>query len=184
MGATRHRYGCRIVQQLLKKCPHSQVSELVEVLLAEAHTFACHPFGNYVIQHLAEYSTEEQQHRLIRTIEQNVGVIGKSSSGCSVINAAFNHGAAEDKVWLARAVMAEAGLMRSLATSRQGSAVAVHVVQTVKDRELEQARSCMDEDMEALKTSRFGRVVMDHLDAVVANKQASEAVAVVASTGG
>merc|ERR1740123_724110 len=75
--AARHRYGCRIVQQLLKKCSHEQVQGIAGLLLEDATMLSCHSFGNFVMQHLLEYGTEDQRLCLIRTLECDVAIVSK-----------------------------------------------------------------------------------------------------------
>lgn len=162
--ATRHRYGCRIVQQLIKKCQPQQVHALAEVLLADATAFSCHPFGNYVMQHLAEHGTEDQRHRLIRAIERNVATIARSTSGCGVLSAAIKHGAKEDTVWLARAVLQESGLLRVLAHARHGNDAVLILLRTLEGNERDYATSDLFGDIIALRGSRYGRSVAEHLE--------------------
>mmetsp|Transcript_95699 Transcript_95699/g.241198 ORF Transcript_95699/g.241198 Transcript_95699/m.241198 type:complete len:152 (+) Transcript_95699:41-496(+) len=100
----RHRYGCRIMQHLLKRCHPWQVAHIAETLLADALVFSCHPFGNYVIQHLLEYGTQDQRYRLIRTLEQSAASVARSTSGCGVLAAAMTHGSPADILWLSRAI--------------------------------------------------------------------------------
>lgn len=162
--ASRHRYGCRIVQQLLKKCRPQQVHVLAEVLLADATAFSCHPFGSYVMQQLMEHGTEDQQHRLIRAIEGNLATIVHSASGCGVISAAIKHGGKEDLVWLARGILQEPRLLRTLAHARHGNNGVVLLLQKLQDNEQDCVRSELFADIVALRASRYGRSVADHLE--------------------
>merc|ERR1719195_1250538 len=102
-----HRYGGRIVQQLLGKWEASQVWGLTEALLQDVVTLSCHTFGNYAIQRLLEFGTAEQQYRCLRAIEQNVGSIARNPSGAGVVAAALKH-ASQERIWIARAVLQDA----------------------------------------------------------------------------
>lgn len=79
--AAKHRYGCRIVQHTLRRCSASQIACLVEALLQEVESLACHSIGRYTIQVLLEISTEDQRYRLIRAIERSMPRIGSNASG-------------------------------------------------------------------------------------------------------
>merc|ERR1719195_744903 len=81
----KHRYGGRIVQQLLKKCGASQVSGLAEAVMQDAIALSCHTFGNYSVQHLLRFGTGEQRRQLVRTIVSNVETIGRSTAGSGII---------------------------------------------------------------------------------------------------
>jgi len=160
----RHRYGCRIVQHLLKRCHTWQVAHICEVLLADALVFSCHPFGNYVIQHLIEYGTQDQRYRLIRTLEQSAASVARSTSGCGVLAAAMTHGAAEDTMWLARSVLQEPGLLQALAQSRHGNVVVIQILQVLSLAERDLAKQRLLEEDVALRASRYGRMVAEELE--------------------
>lgn len=160
----RHRYGCRIVQCLLKRCRPWQVESISETLLANVLVFSCHPFGNYVIQHLIEYGTRDQRYRLIRTLENSTASVARSTSGCSVLAAAMMHGAPEDMVWLARSVIQVPGLLQALAQSRHGNIVVVQSLRVLSGDIRAAARKLLLEDDVILRSSRYGRVVSEELE--------------------
>jgi len=138
--AARHRYGCRIIQQLLRFCPSSQLFGIVEVLLADAVTCCCHPFGNFVMQQLLEHGTEDTQHRLFRVLEQNVGVICGGAPGCNVVSAALAHGPSLDRVWLARALLENSSGLQALARTRRGAVTFPFILEVLQGGERERAR--------------------------------------------
>jgi len=161
--AAKHRYACRIVQHVLSKCPPSQTAALAEALLRDAKVLACHGIGHYSVQRLLEVGTEDQRYRLVRAVEKNMSSIGPSIAGGAVICAALTNAAAEDKVWIARAALQDPEVLLSLATRRQGSSAALLVLKTVQDHELERARGVMLEHFGKLRSSKYGRVVAEHL---------------------
>jgi len=161
--AAKHRYACRIVQKLLNKCPASQTAALVEALLRDTEVLACHTIGHYTVQQVLELGTEDQRYRLIRAVERNMSRIGPSSAGGAVVCAALTYAAAEDKIWIARAVLQDAEVLLSLATRREGSSAALLVLQTLQDREQERACEVLLEHLGKLRSSKHGRVVAEHL---------------------
>ncbi|CAJ1366785.1 unnamed protein product, partial [Effrenium voratum] len=46
--AARHKYGCRIIQRLIERCPSEQIEGLLRCLMKEAPLVSCHAYGNYV----------------------------------------------------------------------------------------------------------------------------------------
>jgi hypothetical protein len=161
--AAKHRYGCRVVQQLLRKCPATQTAELAEALLREAKALACHTIGHYTIQQFLELGTEEQRYRLARTVERNARAIGLSTPGGAIVRAALVHAASDDKVWIARALLEVPEVLLYLATQLRGSAAVVQVLETLQGREWKRARTLLFEHEDALKASRFGRDVVEHV---------------------
>jgi len=141
--AAKHRYACRIVQQVLRKCPASQTAALAEALLRDAKVLACHTVGHYIVQQVLELGTEDQRYRLVRVVERNMRSISQSSPGDAVISTALTYAASEDKIWIARAVLQEPEVLLCLAGGRQGSAIVELMLDTLDGRELEQARGVL-----------------------------------------
>jgi len=158
-----HRYGGRIVQQLLAKCEASQIRDLAEALLQDAVALCCHTFGNYAIQHLLRFGTAEQQYRCLRTIEQNIGAIARSPSGVSVIEAAMQHTCSLDRLWLARAVVQDPELLPHLAQARHGPGVVSQVIVVLPERERARACQVLTEAGAELRPSRYGKKVLASL---------------------
>merc|ERR1719277_540556 len=73
--AARHAYACRVLQRLLEHWP-SHVAGLADDLLSEGLLLCRHTFGNYVMQHLLEYGSEEQRLELIRGMQKHALALG------------------------------------------------------------------------------------------------------------
>jgi len=160
----KHRYACRVLQHLLKACPPSQVSEIAESVLEEASALACHNYGNYAVQYLMKFGSEEHKYRLARRIEQNVAGICQSVVGGTVIETAITHAAPEDKVWIARSVAQDPELLLTLAKARLGHSCALLVLETLPVREERRASAALTQHLEELKASRFGLHVAQKLE--------------------
>jgi len=161
--AARHRYGCRIIQQLLKKCGASQINGLSEALLQDTMDLSLHTFGNFSIQHLMQFGTEDQRQRLVLTVVDNVGVLSRSVSGSGVVAAAMEHAASEDRVSIARAVLQEPEALPCLAQVRRGNTAVLQMLQVLDGREHLRACLSLAKDVAALRGSRYGRPVADYL---------------------
>jgi len=175
--AAKHRYGCRIIQHLLRKCPAQQMQDIVEALLLQAGDLSCHVFGRYVMQQLVAFCTEEQCLVLVRVIEKRMSNIARSISGGSVIAAAIQQAAPEDKRLIARAALRDPEALRNLANVRCGTDAALLIVQTLDGRERARAISTLLEHKEELENSRFGWIVLEGLvemGVVAAFKAAAE----------
>jgi len=138
--AARHRYGCRVVQQLIHMCAPTQMQAIVEILLKDALVFTCHPFGNYVMQKLLEHGTARQRHRLNHILECHTSAVCETYPGRNVVSAALVHGCHEDQVRLARALLQEPSLLQALVHQRAGQEVVTQILQVVEGEEVEGAR--------------------------------------------
>jgi len=161
--ATRHRYGCRVLQHLLQRCTQAQLQDVTELLMEDAIVFSCHPFGNYVMQRVLECGTEETQHRFVRLLEQNVDKVCGVPPGCNVIAAALSCGPFEDRVWLARAIVQEPSRVRALAQMRFGSFAAIQVLKVAGTSEQVRALERLEPQLESLPAAEHGHLLVECL---------------------
>jgi len=149
----KHRYGCRIIQQLLRHARSSQLAPVVETLLSDIKALACHVFGNYVVQCLLELGTASQRQEVVNFIRQNIADLCQSISGGAVISSAMMHAAEEDKAWLARAVSRDPEVLLSLTLSKHGHSAVVLVLQVLDEQELQTAHTTLLKHVEAFEAS-------------------------------
>jgi len=148
--ASRHRYGCRVVQQLMRRCPSAQVQGIADLLLEEALAFSCHPFANFVMQQLLEHGTELQRSRLVHSLACDIGMVARSSPGCNVLGVALAYAPAESRATLARAILQDPTRLRSLAATRAGQVVLQRLGQRVDLSEEHLGSPVRDESLVAL----------------------------------
>jgi len=134
-------------------------------LLEDALGLACHSFGNYVVQQLLQFGTEEQRYHIVRMIERNAGALCRSTPGSGVVAAALEHAAPEDRVWIRRAVLQEPEFLTCMAQTKQGSVAVVQLLQELSGRELTAARSSLRSNMALLKASKHSATVAEYLRA-------------------
>jgi hypothetical protein len=118
--AARHRYGCRIIEALLKNCSANQVRELVQYLLAEAAALSVHMYGNFVMQRLLENGTDDQRHHICVVLLVDIIGTGSNFYGAAVLGTAMKHALPEDQRSLARAVVNTNGLFAAILRFRHG----------------------------------------------------------------
>merc|ERR1719188_873554 len=73
--AARHAYGCRVLQRLLEHWP-GHVAGLADDLISEGLLLCRHTFGNYVMQHLLEYGSDQQRVELIQGMQKQALALG------------------------------------------------------------------------------------------------------------
>jgi len=162
--ASKHKFGCRIIQRLIEKCPSEMVNDLVEAILVDFNMVARHPYGNYVAQNLLQNGTEGQKQRMISMIETDIRGLTSDSFGCTVVNASLSaKGSQEGPVRIARAILKEPGLLLFAACTRHGHVAASRVLKVLQGQELANAKQMLQEEAESLRASRFGRNVVEML---------------------
>jgi len=109
--AARHRYGCRIVEMLLKTCSVEQVCEMVQNLLPDVADLSLRMYGNFVVQRILEHGTDRQRCYINQLLRANVASIASNFYGSAVVGAALRNCAHEDRVSLAQAIIGVNGLI-------------------------------------------------------------------------
>eukprot|EP00929_Paragymnodinium_shiwhaense_P103900 TRINITY_DN67757_c0_g1_i5.p3 TRINITY_DN67757_c0_g1~~TRINITY_DN67757_c0_g1_i5.p3 ORF type:complete len:103 (-),score=19.70 TRINITY_DN67757_c0_g1_i5:19-327(-) len=69
-----------------------------------------HPYGNYVMQHLIEYGSVEQQAALTKALVERIEEVGRDEYACAVLSKAMLHGEEEDRQTLAASIESVPGL--------------------------------------------------------------------------
>jgi len=152
----RHRYGCRIVQQMLRCLPPAQLRPLCDALLVDARALCCHAFGSYVMQHLIKHGSEEYRRRVVDLLAKQASSIGHCSSGCAAIAAAMHFGAPHEVALLARGIAKEPELLETFAVAKHGHVLALLVLQALPEPDLSVVRERLLEGRATLLNSRYG----------------------------
>jgi hypothetical protein len=126
----RHRYGCRIIEELLSRCKFEQTRCIVECLFAEASSLCTNIYGNFVMQRLFECGVPSDRKRLLRVVCEHLNKMGTSFYGSAVVGKALQHSDDIDRMRLARAIVASHGLLAAIRRYRHGKEV-VDLVATI-----------------------------------------------------
>lgn len=173
--ASCHKYGCRIVQSLLKHCDADQKRPLVEAIITRASHVACHPFGNYVIQHLLANADLERSQILRDVLQKNIRALASDPFGRAVLGKAVSVLPLADKLALARSLVQEPDLWLEVACSRLGQPAAFTVLELLHGQEREKALDVLLQDQETLLSSGPGYLWAETLGLVKPNATASVA---------
>lgn len=143
--AARHKYGCRIVQRLLKECWPQQVQALAKTLLVDANALAQNPYGNYVVQKLLEHGTPQLKRSLAAQITLGVDVLCRNVFSSAVIKSALQVLAKGDAQSLARSILRTPGLLAFLAHDRRcGHAVLGLLSEVLRGDDLKLVKQCLE----------------------------------------
>jgi len=104
-----------------------------------------------------------------------MGTIGRNPHGGSVLAAAMEHAASEDKVWIARAALQEPELLACLAQGRQGDDAVQRMLQALSTRERARACDALIKHAAVFGASKLGHLVAEHAEALrIAASQAQQ----------
>jgi hypothetical protein len=119
----QHRYGCRIIEGLLIRCPRQQVRYLIEYMLADAASLCTHMYGNFVMQRLLEHSAPNDRSRLMKVVHTHLHFMGINFYGSAVVGKALINGIDEDRQKLARAIIGTHGLLAAMVRYSHGKGI-------------------------------------------------------------
>jgi len=162
--AARHIFGCRVVERLLEHCKPEQVGPLVEDLLNNGSQLCSDQFGNFVVQHLLEFGSDQHKHRMSRIVAGHIASIKGDYHGCAVVSAALTHSVPEDQRVVARAVLRRRDLLVSMARQRHGHDAVMSLLNIFDTRERADAERQLRASIAQLKNSRYGRVMAKYLE--------------------
>eukprot|EP00931_Biecheleriopsis_adriatica_P011862 TRINITY_DN11294_c0_g1_i2.p1 TRINITY_DN11294_c0_g1~~TRINITY_DN11294_c0_g1_i2.p1 ORF type:complete len:319 (+),score=71.25 TRINITY_DN11294_c0_g1_i2:62-1018(+) len=161
--ASRHKYACRIVQRLVEHCPEEQVKDVTSKIVAETVLIACHPYGNYVIQHLLHHGHGNLKASICQTLCEDIQKICLDSYGCAVVSCVMMSLPRELRTDLAQTLIREPPLLIHLACSRHGYHAAKEVLEALCLEEKQEAEDIFRAEKAKLQSSRYGRVVMSQV---------------------
>jgi len=90
-------------------------------VIADAHTLCCHPFGNYVVQHVLEYGSPANRSQVVSSlIEGDIVALAQDRMASNVIQKALEHGGPKEHQAIGNAVLSVPGSVLTLRCSRYG----------------------------------------------------------------
>jgi len=158
--AARHRYGCRIVEVLLKTCSVEQVCEMVQNLLPDVADLSLRMYGNFVVQRILEHGSDGHRCYINQLLRANVASIASNFYGSAVVGAALKHCAHEDCVSLAQAILGVNGLLCAMLRFRHSQGIKEQLLNILgaSDQEL------LQKELQAppMKAPRSDRTFIEH----------------------
>jgi hypothetical protein len=133
-----HRYGCRIVEELLRTCSVCQLEELLGLMLVEAEGLCTHMYGNFVMKAFLQHSSLVQRQRLLKVLLDNATTMGTSFYACAVLAEVLQNND-EDSRTLARVIVSVNGLMSAMACHKHGRSAVEAVLRVFKGEDLKGA---------------------------------------------
>mmetsp|Transcript_57123 Transcript_57123/g.148722 ORF Transcript_57123/g.148722 Transcript_57123/m.148722 type:complete len:289 (+) Transcript_57123:245-1111(+) len=158
--AAKHKFGCRVFQRLVEHGTIKQVAQLLKPVLTDFLALAQHQYGNYVVQHLLEYSSPEHRRRIAGLVEQNLRTLVLDPFGSAVVSGSLNKAPIGCQVSLARALVQQPGCLVLLACMKHGCVAATRVLRVLRGEELEEARRVMLAEKGALRASKLGQELL------------------------
>jgi hypothetical protein len=138
------------------------VKPIVDELLADAIMLSKHPYASYVLQHIFEQGTDEQQNSLMEVLVANAVTLAADCWACGVMEKALIYGDLESCVKLASTILQENGLIAQMALRRRGHLVVKSILDLFEEGSPEwtSVRAQLRGEEASLRKARFGRIVL------------------------
>jgi len=132
------------------------------VILSEAIALSRHCYGNYVMQHLATYGSDEHRSKMVDIFERHISSATSEMKSLGVLHSTFETCDAELRLRLARAICNSRGILIKISQKRRGHQVARCALEALPPNsvELENARAELLSAKESLLRTRYCRSVL------------------------
>lgn len=158
VAVVRHKFGCRVSERLLEHCPVEMTSPLTDVIIADGHTLARHPYANYVVQHVLEYGSQAHRGLIISSLVRGgVAALAQHRVASNVVEHAIEHGGQEGQETLARAILSDSLALLSMGCSRYGSYSVRRLLEVLTSPLRDEAVRQLMTGFEQLRASKHGR---------------------------
>jgi hypothetical protein len=161
----RHRFGCRVLERVIEHfpaCPHAgaELAYFLEGILQDAAPHCYHSFSTFVMQHILEYGSTEQQRAIVSSLCSDLWRAALDMHAVGCLDKALSFQPFEDQVALASAILDSEGLLTRMALTRKGLPVARRLLRVIDGANLEQARRQLSGDAAKLARSKGGKALL------------------------
>eukprot|EP00428_Durinskia_dybowskii_P086096 CAMPEP_0170447782 /NCGR_PEP_ID=MMETSP0117_2-20130122/50356_1 /TAXON_ID=400756 /ORGANISM="Durinskia baltica, Strain CSIRO CS-38" /LENGTH=240 /DNA_ID=CAMNT_0010708903 /DNA_START=12 /DNA_END=732 /DNA_ORIENTATION=- len=159
----KNKYGCRILQRLLERCPRQQVRGMLEAIIRDMPSFCVHPYANYIVQTILRHGSSGDRQRIVSVTLGEAEELCRAPHGCIVVLVAFEtlHPDLQDA--LAKRLARKQGLLVNMACSKQGAALVQRLIHSLHERDRCQALSDFTAAAGTLGASEHGRRILEEL---------------------
>lgn len=163
----RHRYGCRVVERLIEHCTEETTHPIMMAVVGNAYTLWCHPFGNYVVQHIFEYGSTEQCMQIVSAMVRTDDILSLAQHkvACHVLERAFEKCGSQVHQTLVDAILSRPSGLLTLGCNRYGSFVARRILAVCTPAQSQEALRQLRAGTAQLRASRFGKHLAQYVDA-------------------
>ena len=89
---SKHQYGCRVIQTLLKKCNEKQVEKMLEKIYKDVKELSEDQYGNYIIQYILENQKGKNVDSIYEGLKSHIYDFSIHKYASNVVERALNFG--------------------------------------------------------------------------------------------
>lgn len=180
----RHKFGCRVLERIIEHfpaCPGTglALSRFLDGLLQNALSHFFHSFSTFVVQHILEHGSIEQQKAVVDCLKQDLWKVGLDVHASGVLNKALSYAAPDEQHALVSAILENDGLLARMAIGKKPAAS--KMLRVADHHQLQEAQRQLSGDAEKLSRCKGGRSLLNKLMTVeggdVTNDEEEELIA-------
>jgi len=168
-AVAKHRFGCRVVERLLEHCPEEMTSPLLAAVIPDTCVMCRHSYGNYVVQHILEYSSQAHQKAVITELAKgDVAALTQHRIASNVIEKALTQCSYDCQQLLASAILHAApssagSVVLAMACSRYGIFTVKRLLEVLKGPMREKLLQQLSAGAMQLRASKHGKELLGQL---------------------
>jgi hypothetical protein len=164
----KHRFGCRLLERFLEHftaCPlaGAELGRFLGGLLRDVQELCFHPFGNFVMQHVLEYGSEEQRRMTLACLRKDLRKVALDEHAVCVLDKALAVMPTQDQQMLVAEIIQQLDLLPLLANLRSGQFLAERLLLSASPSLLMKLNCNLEIHHEALNASKGGRRFLEAL---------------------
>jgi hypothetical protein len=137
-----------------------ELAHFLNGMLQDAAAHCYHSFATFVMQHILEYGSVQQQRCIIDSLRTDLWRAALDMHAVGAIDKALSFQQPQDQRSLATAILEEEGLLTRMALTRKGLPVCRRLLRVLDDAQLAEARRQLGGDMVKLARSKGGKALL------------------------
>lgn len=155
---SQHCFGCRVVERLLEHCPEELTAPLIEAVVHNTIPLCRNGYGNYVVQHVLEYSSSEHRAQIVAALSRaDIGTLAQDRMASHVLERVLELCGPHERQDILHAILASPPSLLDIACSRFGSFLVQRILRLPLGAQGDEARRQLTAGIEQLRASKHGR---------------------------
>eukprot|EP00803_Ostreobium_quekettii_P002535 evm.model.scf_736EXC.5 EVM.evm.TU.scf_736EXC.5 scf_736EXC:32512-37009(-) len=170
-----HPYGCRVIQRILENCDEAEKKHVVaEEILSNAKKLSQDQYGNYVVQHIVQHSTDEDRERVVNQLAPCAVALSQHKFASNVMEKCLVHGNDAQRRLLIEKVVGEDAArsedLMQMMRDQYGNYVVQRILEVCDKDRRELLLSCVRTNLETLKKYTYGKHIAARVEKLLSSR--------------
>lgn len=174
---SKHQYGCRVIQTLLKKCNEDQVDKLLEKIYKNVKELSQDQFGNYIIQYILENQKGSNVKPIYEGLKDNIYDFSIHKYASNVVERALTFGNEKQRQNIINEIIKQDDQMKECLLSMVKDKFGNYVVQKIFEYSDKKTRKnivdIFNSSQSLKKKDGFSKHVINFIEKLISGNQGS-----------